>query len=81
MTRPPRILNEGAVMKQNKLSFHSTKCWDCLTALNWNAIHRAFRYADADYDCGKKEWGRDEDMEGRKEQEEGMKILQEVIIN
>lgn len=59
------------VMKQNKLSFRSAKCWDCLTALNWNAIHSGFRYADADYDRGKEEEGRDGDMEGRKKLEEG----------
>lgn len=57
------------VMKQNKLSFCSAKLWDCLTVLNWTSIHRAFRYADADYGRGKKQGGRDEDMEGRKEEE------------
>lgn len=60
------------VMKQNKLSSCSAKRWDCLTALNCKAIHRAIHYADADYDRGKKEGGRDEDMEGKKkEKEEG----------
>lgn len=58
------------VMKQNKLSSCRAKRWDCLTALNCKAIHRAIHYADADYDRGK-EGERDEDMEGKKKKEEG----------